>query len=210
MKPGFKYLPDVWRVYHFVNLKFTVVRAATLRALRSLLFHPFLRFSFPLLLVVSFILPGSLCFLSSLPCYIGPLQLSFFTESSVLPFTSVTFHCVFDSFSLIHLNYRCELAYRLRFPSLSFSLLSTAFEIPSLKKNLLHLEHLSEHDPPRRRSSPRVNGACSFFSFASSSFLASLLLSPLCLFCSRFLGTRIFMPAHLVYECSFTVLYDPV
>ena len=28
MKPEFKYLPDVWRVYHFVNLKFTVVRAA--------------------------------------------------------------------------------------------------------------------------------------------------------------------------------------
>lgn len=24
-KPEFKYLPDVWRVYHFVNLRFTVV-----------------------------------------------------------------------------------------------------------------------------------------------------------------------------------------
>lgn len=118
MKPEFKYLPDVWRVYHFVNLKFTVVRAATPFSLLlpsfSLPFSPF-RFSILLNLpIVSmgllvlfaraffFLLP--LCFL-----FLNVARLARYAEPSVLFLlsrlcfscvTSVTLHCVLDFLSL--------------------------------------------------------------------------------------------------------------
>lgn len=140
MKPEFKYLPDVWRVYHFVNLKFTVVRAATPFSLLLPSFSPpFSPFRFSILLnlpIVSmglfvlsardffFLLP--LCFL-----FLNVARLARYAEPSVLFLlsrlcfscvTSVTLHCVLDflslSLSFIYLNYRWN---RLRFPDSSVS-----------------------------------------------------------------------------------------
>ena len=182
MKPEFKYLPDVWRVYHFVNLKFTVVRAA----LSPLLFRfPFRSSS--LSLSLSLFVLFSLLSPSSNSSLFPPFALF---PSRLLPLLSSVSSCwkraeipliVFDQ------NPR-------RFP----------LEKKERKKGrtFCFFEHgLSEHD--RRRAAPRrqvsrVNGAQPSLhrpvSFLSAPFR-------FCSLCLRSLPAY-FYSTHLVYKHS--------
>lgn len=209
MKPGFKYLPDVWRVYHFVNLKFTVVRAASAPSP-----HP-CPISYPSgSPSVSFFRP-------------------FFPSRSPAPELSshgIEFALLFSFSPLFSLHYERNLPFCLRF-SLLFILITVGVRAPSailrfspcppsslllsrpvprsplgfrFKKNVLLFEHLSEHDRRRvtlllgslalpEHSPLRIDS----FPLASFPFFPS---PRLCSVCLRFLPAY-FYSTHLVYEC---------